>query len=73
MRFIAKLHVLDVMDRVVVSGYVFDADDMTDPDHVPVEFAYEVPSYGRDTHLDWLTSALYSALTQMNTAAQRKV
>ena len=58
MRFVAKIHVLDVMDQVIVSGYVVDCDDTTDPDHQAVEFSYEVPSYGRDRHLDWLTSAL---------------
>ena len=32
MRYIAKIHVLDVMDKVVVSGYVYDADPISDPD-----------------------------------------
>jgi hypothetical protein len=70
MRYIAKIHVLDVMDKVVVSGYVYDADDLTDPDHTVTDFTYECLSYGHNRPLDWLVGALYSALVDMNKAAQ---
>lgn len=72
MRYVAKIHVLDVMDKIVVSGYVYDADPLSDPDHNVVDFAYDVLSYGRDDAMDWLTSALYSALVEMNKAAQKR-
>jgi hypothetical protein len=64
MRFVAKVHVLDVMDRVVVSGYVLDTDPMTDTDHEPLEFTYECLSYGLDDHLEWLLTALAGVVAQ---------
>lgn len=71
MRYVAKIHVLDVMDRVVVSGYVVDCDPMTDPDHEALEFSYDTLSYGRDDPIEWLTSALYGALVQMQNGPSR--
>lgn len=68
MRYVAKLHVLDVLDHIVVSGYVYDADVMSNVDHESVEFSFDVLSYGHDNPRDWLTGALYSALTSMNSA-----
>ena len=62
MRFVAKIHVLDVMDRVVVSGYVYDADPLTDPDHEPLEFTYDAPGVGVDDKLAWLLNSLYRCL-----------
>ena len=73
MRYVAKIHVLDVLDRIVVSGYVVDCDNRTDPDHEAFEFSYEVASYGHDSHLDWLVGALYSALLEMHKTPQRRV
>lgn len=64
MRYIAKIHVLDVMDKVVVSGYVYDADPITDPDHEVHEFTYEAPGTGLDEPLPWLLNSLYRALVQ---------
>ncbi len=73
MRYVCKVHVLDVMDEVVVSGYVLDVDTASNPDHDTWEFAYQVPSYGRSDPADWLVSALYSVLTQMpKTTGPRK-
>lgn len=66
MRYIAKVHVLDVMDEVVVSGYVYDADPLTDPDHEPVEFTYSAPGVGLSEPLPWLLNSLYRALVQEN-------
>lgn len=62
MRYIAKIHVLDVMDQVVVSGYVYDADPLTDPDHEVWEFSYQVPGIGLDDKAAWMLNALYRAL-----------
>jgi hypothetical protein len=62
MRYVAKIHVLDVMDEVVVSGYVFDADTHSSPDHDVTEFAYSVKSMGLDDPAAWLLNALYRAL-----------
>jgi len=62
MRYIAKVHVLDVMDQVVVSGYVFDADDISDPDHTVTEFTYQAPGTGVSEPLPWLLNSLYRAL-----------
>jgi len=62
MRYVAKVHVLDVMDEICISGYVVDADPMTDPDHEAYEFAYQVPSLGIEDPAAWLLNALYRAL-----------
>lgn len=62
MRYIAKVHILDVMDSVVVSGYVFDADDLTDPDHEVHEFSYSAPGVGIDDPLAWMLNSLYRCL-----------
>jgi hypothetical protein len=62
MRYIAKVHVLDVLDQVVISGYVYDADPITDPDHEPLEFTYQVPGTGLSEPLPWLLNSLYRAL-----------
>jgi len=62
MRFVAKIHVLDMMDEVVVSGYVYDADPLTDPDHDPLEFTYVSMGKGIDDRLTWLKWHIYDAL-----------
>jgi len=61
MRYVAKIHVLDVMDGIVVSGYVVDCDDMTDPDHEAVEFACTMDGLGLNDPLRWLHDALSRA------------
>ena len=58
-RYVAKIHILDVMDRVVVSGYWYDADPMTDPDHDPSEFTIDVQGQGVTDGWDWLRWACY--------------
>lgn len=72
MRYVAKIHVLDVMDKIVVSGYVLDTDVLVNPDHEVWEFSYETRGYGWDTEVDWLVSALYGALLDMSKASPRK-
>jgi len=71
MRFHTKVYVSDVMDHVVVSGYVLDTDPMTNPDHDVWEFAYDVPSYGLDDPQSWLAVALNAAATLMSTPPSR--
>lgn len=64
MRYVAKIHVLDVLDQVVVSGYVYDADPLTDPDHEVTEFSLQAPGTGIDDPMAWLLNSLYRALVQ---------
>jgi len=64
MRYVAKIHVLDVLDKVVVSGYVYDADPLSDPDHEVTEFTYESVGRGVDDRVAWLQWHLYDALGQ---------
>lgn len=71
MRYVAKIHVLDVLDQVVVSGYVYDADPITDPDHEPREFTYEVPGRGLDDPITWLQWHLYDAFTKETARLRR--
>jgi len=61
-RYVAKIHVLDVMDQVVVSGYVYDDDDRSDPDHTIHEFTYQAPGTGVSEPLPWLLNSLYRCL-----------
>jgi hypothetical protein len=73
MRYVAKIHVLDVMDKVVVSGYVYDADDLTDPDHVVTDFSYSVPGIGLADPAAWLLNALYRALVSRDVPLSGRV
>lgn len=72
MRYIAKIHILDVMDQVVVSGYVYDADPLTDPDHEVTEFSYSVPSFGLDDPQAWMLNALYRALVSRDAPLKQR-
>lgn len=72
MRYVAKVYVMDVMDDVVVSGYVFDADPLTDPDHTPTEFSFTVPGTGMSDPYAWLLNSLYRGLVvEQQTARSR--
>lgn len=62
MRYVAKIYVLDVMDQVAVSGYVYDADPLTDPDHTPYEFTFSSNGKGLDDPISWLVWHVYEAL-----------
>lgn len=62
MRYVAKIYVTDVMDQVVVSGYVFDADSQSNPDHETVEFTYQEAGVGLDDPMAWLLNSLYRCL-----------
>lgn len=73
MRYVAKIHVLDVMDEVVVSGYVYDADPLTDPDHEVLDFTYAAPGTGVSDPLAWLLNSLYRCLvTQATPSLERE-
>lgn len=65
MRYVAKIYVLDVMDQVAVSGYVYDSDPKTDPDHTPVEFTFTGTGKGLDDPVSWLVWHVYEALQAM--------
>lgn len=71
MRYVAKIHVMDVMDQVVVSGYVYDADPLTDPDHEPLEFSFQSPGKGLDDKVAWLVWHVYEALQAQHTPPRR--
>lgn len=60
MRYVAKIHVLDVMDQVVVSGYVYDADGPVQDGEPPLEFTWATPGRGVDEPLAWLLTSLYA-------------
>lgn len=62
MRYVAKIHVLDVMDQVVVSGYVYDADGPVQDGEGPLEFTYQAQGTGIDEPLPWLLNSLYRCL-----------
>jgi len=62
MRYVAKIHVLDVMDDVVVSGYVYDADGPVRDGEPPFEFSCVTPGRGLDDPVAWLLIHLYHAL-----------
>jgi len=64
MRYVAKVHVLDVLDQIVISGYIYDADPISDPDHSPFEFTYQTPGRGVSDPVAWLATSLYSAVQE---------
>lgn len=70
MRYIGKVYISEVMDQTVVSGYVVDADPMTDPDHMPVEFTYQTTTPSDPEPLNWLTQSLYLALVHERSRLQ---
>lgn len=61
MRYMAKVYVSDVLDFVVVSGYVVDCDEMTSPDHESHDFTWQAPGRGVSEPLEWLLDALSRA------------
>lgn len=65
MRYVAKIHVLDVLDTVVVSGYIHEHDSLDGWAPDAYEFSYATPGVGLDDPYEWLTKALYQAITQM--------
>jgi len=71
MRYVAKIHVLDVMDQVVVSGYVYDADGPVQDGEAPLEFTFTAPGTGVDEPLPWLLNSLYRCLVAEQTPSPR--
>ena len=70
MRYLAKVYISDVMDQIVVSGYVLDADPITDPDHEPVEFTYQTATPVTSDPLEWLQQGLYRWIADMRTPSR---
>lgn len=62
MRYAAKIHVIDVMDQVVVSGYVYGYNGLKGESPEPVDFSYSVPGMGIDEPMAWLLNAVYRAV-----------
>lgn len=71
MRYVAKIHVLDVMDQVIVSGYVYDADGAVQDGEAPLEFTYSAPGVGLNEPLPWLLNSLYRCLVAEQTPPLR--
>lgn len=71
MRYVAKIHVLDVLDQIVVSGYVYDADGAVRDGEAPLEFTYQSPGRGVSEPVAWLATSLYAAIQQMTNPAAR--
>jgi len=72
MRYVAKVHVLDVLDEIVISGYVIDSDPLSNPDGHSWEFAYQVASFGLDDPAEWLLTALGRMLLDSRHPSQAK-
>jgi hypothetical protein len=65
MRYVAKLHVVDVMENVVVSGYIHEHDGMGEWSPELYEFSYAVPGVGLTDPYEWLDKALQDAVSCM--------
>jgi hypothetical protein len=65
MRYVCKIHVLDVMTKVVVSGYIHGYAHMGVEPPITHEFSYTIPGVGLSDPYEWLTKALYEAVLQM--------
>jgi hypothetical protein len=72
MRYVAKIHVLDVMTNVVVSGYVHGYAHMGVEPPTTHEFSYSIPGVGLSDPYEWLTKALYDAVLQLTQEPQRE-
>jgi len=72
MRYSGKIYLHDVLDQVIVSGYVVDCDPLSSPDHEAYEFAWQVPGTGENDPLTWLLLALGRASIQAATAPAKK-
>jgi hypothetical protein len=62
MRYVAKIYVMDVMDQLVVSGYVHAADDFQQEPPDMCEFTWQVPGKGVTEPVAWLRDALARAV-----------
>lgn len=58
MRYIAKIYVSDVLDQVVVSGYVHDCPPPGSDAPEMFEFTVQEPGTGEPEPLRWLARAL---------------
>lgn len=70
MRYVAKIHVIDVLDQVVVSGYVYDADPVSSPDHEATDFSVQSKGKGLDDPQAWLRWHVYDALQKWTNPAR---
>lgn len=64
MRYTAKIYVMDVMDQIVVSGYVHASDDFRAEPPDMYEFTWQIPGVGLSEEPDWLRDSLTRALEQ---------
>lgn len=62
MRYVSKIYILDWLDEIIVSGYVFDQDPLTNPEHEKWEFSAQIKGVGMDGEANWLLNSLYRAL-----------
>jgi len=73
MRYVAKVHVLDVLDQVVISGYVIDTETAGPDGEEPFEFTWQVPGLGLSDSLEWLLDALHRGCDRATPASPREV
>ncbi len=72
MRYVCKIHVLDVMTNVIVSGYVHGYDDFSIDPPTTHEFSYSIPGVGLSDPYEWLTYALDAAIMQLTQEPQNE-
>lgn len=65
MRYVAKIHVLDVLDQIVVSGYVRDCQVLDIPESDPLEFTVQMRGKGTADPRVWLLEALLECADQI--------
>lgn len=65
MRYVAKIHVVDVMETVVVSGYIHEHDSIDGWAPDLYEFSYAIPGVGLSDPYEWLDKALQDAIACM--------
>lgn len=61
MRYVSKIHVLDVMDQIVVSGYVHASEGLDGWSPDVWEFSWQCPGVGLCEPEEWLQDALKRA------------
>ena len=68
MRYVGKIYVMDVLDQVVVSGYVHEYPDMPGTEPETLEFTWQVPGAGIPEPVGWLRDALSRAVPRATPA-----
>jgi hypothetical protein len=70
MRYVAKIHAIDLLTDIVVSGYIHGYDDTGGNEPTSEDFSYSIPGIGLGDPYEWLAKALYGCVLQLTQEPQ---